>query len=240
MVDDFFTFNGRSTKEFGMAVESYPEQNAPKRRRKAIQIPGRNGDLHIDEEAFENIDVPYKVWFKGDLPTPEQAHAVKGWLLGGKGYKRLEDKYDPGHFRLASFAGPMNISNILSRYGKCKIVFDCDPRCFRKDGEFPIKLENAGIIYNPTEFTTKPLVKVYGNAAGTVTVGNITVEIKSITTAVALDCENEHAYALGDVQQSLNHTIYAPYFPALHPGENMVQFDGGITAVEIIPRWWDV
>lgn len=239
-MDDYFVFNGRSTREFGMAVESYPDQNAPKRCRTAIKIPGRCGSLHQDEDAFENIDVNYKVWFRGDLPTPEQAHAVKSWLLSPKGYQRLEDKYDPNYFRLASFTGPMNISNILSRYGKCKITFDCDPRCFLKNGELPIELENGGTLLNPTAFASTPLIRVYGNGEGSVTVAGVTVQILEMTTGMVLDCENEWAYALGDVGQSLDSTIYAPEFPKLQPGENRVIFDGGVTAVQIVPRWWEV
>lgn len=238
-MDDFFVFNGRTTREFGMAVESCPIQKTPKRRRTAITIPGRNGDLHEDEEAFDNIDVPYNVWFRGQLPTPEQAHAVKSWLLSPKGYSRLEDKYDPNYFRLASFAGPMDIKNILCRYGKCKIVFDCDPRCFLKSGEFPVDLENGGILYNPTAFASTPLIRLYGDGEGSVTVAGVTVTIHAMTTGMELDCENERAYALGDVGQSLDGDIYAPKFPKLQPGENRIIFDGGITAVQIVPRWWE-
>lgn len=237
---DYFIFDGRSTAEFGMAVEVHPAQNAPKRRRTAITIPGRNGALHYDEGAYENHKQEYSVWFKGELPTPEQAHGVKGWLLGGRGYRRLEDKYDPQHFRLASFAGPLTVSNILGRYGKCKITFDCDPRCFLKEGENAVKFTQAGYLYNPTAFEATPIIRVYGTAAGTVTVAGVTVKILSIATGLVLDCENENAYALGDVGQSLNDTIYAPEFPVLTAGENRVSFDGGIAAVEIVPRWWEL
>lgn len=238
-MDDYFEFNGRSTREFGMVVEKRPNQNAPKRRRTAVTIPGRNGELHLDEDAFENIDAAYQVWFRDELPTPAQAHAVKSWLLSPKGYSRLEDKYDPDHFRLASFAGPMDIADILGRYGRCKIKFDCDPRCFLKSGEIPINLESDSTIVNPTEFVSQPLLRVYGNDAGTVTVAGVTVQILAMTTGMILDCENELAYAMGDVGQNLDGDIYAPIFPKLQPGENRVVFDGGITAVEIIPRWWE-
>ena len=239
-MNDYFTFNGRSTLEFGMAVESRPNQNAPQRRRTAISIPGRNGDLHYDEDAFENIDLTYNVWFRGDVPTPEQAHAVKSWLLSTKGYSRLEDKYDPDHFRLASFAGPMNISDILGRYGRCKIKFDCDPRCFLKSGEFPVDLENGGLLYNLTAFASKPMIYIYGDGAGSLTVEGITVTIHQMTTGMMLDCENELVRAMGDVGQSLDGDVYAPEFPELQPGENRVTFSGGITAVQIIPRWWEL
>jgi len=239
-VDDFFTFNGRSTRDFGMAVESRPNQDAPKRRRTAIPIPGRNGELHYDEDAFENVDLTYNVWFRGSAPTPRQAHAVKSWLMSAKGYSRLEDKYDPDHFRLASFAGPLNIADILGRYGRCKIKFDCDPRCFMKSGEFPIDCESGGGLYNATAFAAQPLIYIYGNGAGSVTVAGVPVTIHRMTTGMVLDCENELVQALGDVGQNLDGDIYAPEFPMLQPGENRVEFSGGVTAVKIIPRWWEL
>lgn len=236
---DFFVFNGRSTWEFGMAVEKRPTQKTPKRRRTAYSIPGRNGDLHADEDAYDNAEVTYEVWFRSERPTPKQAHAVKSWLLAPKGYSRLEDKYDPDYFRLASFAGPMDIADILGRYGRCKIKFDCDPRCFLKSGEFPVDLENGGSIYNPTAFAAKPLIYVYGEGEGSLTVAGVTVTIHTMTTGMLLDCENELAQALGDVGQSLDSDIYAPEFPELLPGVNRVIFDGGVTAVKIVPRWWE-
>lgn len=239
-MDDFFIFDGRATREFGMAVESRPDQNAPKRRRNAVPIPGKNGDVHFDEDAYDNLPVSYNVWFRGDLPTPEQAHAVKGWLMGGKGYRRLEDKYDPNHFRLASFAGPLNIKDILGRYGRCKITFDCDPRCFLKSGEIPIDLENGDFLYNPTAFTATPLIYVYGDGEGIVRIAGVTVTIKAMTTGMVLDCETERAYAMGDVGQSLDGDIYAPVFPELTPGANRIFFSGGVSAVQIIPRWWEL
>lgn len=238
-MDNFFTFNGRSTMEFGIAVEKRPTQKTPARRRETVSVPGRNGNLHYDEDAYDNVEVTYDVWFRGYLPTPEQAHAVKSWLLAPKGYSRLEDKYDPFHFRLASFAGPMDIADILGRYGRCKIKFDCDPRCFLKRGEFPVDLENGGSIYNPTAFTSKPLIYVYGDGEGSLTVAGVTVTINAMTTGMLLDCENELARALGDVGQSLDGDIYAPEFPVLQPGANRVAFDGGVTAVKIVPRWWE-
>jgi phage-related protein len=238
-VDNFFVFNGRGTREFGMSVEKRPTQKTPKRRRETISVPGRNGDLHFDEDTFENVEAQYEVWFRGELPTPEQAHAVKSWLLAPKGYSRLEDKYDPFHFRLASFAGPMDVADILGRYGRCKIKFDCDPRCFLKSGEFQVDLENGGRIYNPTAFPAQPLIYVYGNGAGSLTVAGVTVTINAMTTGMLLDCENELARALGEVGQSLDGDIYAPEFPELQPGANRVVFDGGVTAVKIVPRWWE-
>ena len=53
--------------------------------------------------------------------------------------------------------------------------------------------------------------------------------------AVVLDSDTQNAY-LGAV--NLNSTISAPEFPTLPAGESAVRWTGGITGVEIIPRWW--
>ena len=249
MYDEYFTFNERSTIEFGMAVEKRPTRKTPKRRRTAISIPGKNGDLHFDEDAYENVDMTYEVWFRGGLPTPEQAHAVKSWLLAPKGYSRLEDKYDPAHFYLASFAGPMDIADILGRYGRCKIKFDCDPRCFLKTGEFPFDFDNAneGTIYNPTAFTALPLIYLYGSGAGTVRINDVTVDVLELNGSLILDCETENCYyngapyyGMGDGPvENKNSNIYAPQFPVLKPGINTWKFTGDIDVLRVIPRWWE-
>lgn len=97
-------------------------------------------------------------------------------------------------------------------------------------------LEN-GCIYNPTEFTALPLIRVYGTAAGTLTVGNTVVKIKSITEYVDLDCELQDAFK---GITNCNGNVYAPDFPTLPPGGTGISFSGGITKIEIKPRWWTV
>lgn len=230
-----FVFAGKSTRDLRMLVERYPAQKGAARKRTTVPVPGRNGDLHYDEGAFENYQQPYECGFRGDRPTPEQAHAIKEWLLSSGTYQRLEDVYDPDYFRLATFAGPLDIENQLNKIGKCVVTFDCKPQSFLKSGEYPVSLTVAGVLWNPTAFAAKPLITVYGSSAGTVTIGNIAVEIKSITDWITLDCDLQHAYR-GDV--SMNACIKAIPFPELLPGDNAISWTGGISKIEIIPRWW--
>ena len=76
---------------------------------------------------------------------------------------------------------------------------------------------------------------------GTVSVNGTTVEIKSISGTMYLDCELENAYSVSaGAPKNENANIYAPDFPVLSPGDNAVQFTGGITSVAITPRWWEL
>lgn len=235
-----FTFGMKSTEDFGMVVEHYPLRRAPVRKRTTISVMGRNGDLHIDEGAFENYQQPYECGFCGEKPTPEQAHEISEWLLSSGAYQRLEDTYDPEYFRLATFSGPLDIENKLNKLGKCVIYFDCAPQSYLKSGQYPISFESPFPLWNPTLFTALPIIKVYGNGAGTVTVGEITVEVKSIEDHIVLDSELGHAYRqVGDApMENMNGNISAPVFPQLLPGDNAISWTGDITKLEITPRWW--
>lgn len=237
-----FKFGEKATWDFNMRVQHYPRQNAPVRKMQTITVPGRNGDLHIQENSFGNYTQLYDCYFRADRSTPEQAHAVKAWLLSSGAYQRLEDTYDPAHFRLAVFAGPLDIDNRLNRYGVCSVNFKCDPRSFLKSGEYPIAFAASGILHNPTAFSAQPLITVYGSGAGTVTVGDTTVVVNAISDAIVLDCEMQNAYSqpAGGAPVNKNGDIFAMSFPVLAPGENVIAFAGGITKIEIIPRWWEL
>ena len=236
-----FSFGDRTTLDFGMRVERYPRQLVPGRKMKTFPIAGRNGDLHALEDAWENYIQPSEVYFHDDIESaPEMAHAIAAWLMGGAGYQKLLDTYDPGHYRMALFKGPMDIENIMNRYGRCTIQFDCAPQSFLVGGDTPLVFEGAGSLHNVTSFDALPVITVYGDAPGTVTVGSTTVEIKEISDPIILDCEMMQAYSKPGEGAPVNRngSVHALPFPVLSPGANAVSFSGGISKLEIVPRWW--
>ena len=123
-----------------------------------------------------------------------------------------------------------------NRAGECKIQFDCMPQRFLKSGETTVTKTANGYITNPTQFRALPLIVVYGSGSGTLTVGDYMVEISEIGTSVTLDCEIMRAYNGNTPRDS---TITGT-FPALAPGRNNIRFDGGVTRVDITPRWWTI
>lgn len=237
-----FTFGGRSSKDFYLHVEKFPALKASARRRKGFYVPGRNGMLYHDENAFENHPQPYEVYFHSDIPAPQQAHKINSWLLHSGAYQKLQDTYDPLHYRMATFAGPLDVENTLNRYGRCVIEFDCAPQYYLVSGDYPVIYKESGSIWNPTLFPALPMVTVYGSGAGSVSFGSIEVQIHSIPDHLILDCERQNAYRKnkdGSVE-NCNGLIYAPEFPVIEAGNSIVQISGDIDRIEIIPRWWEL
>lgn len=228
---------GRSSDEVGITVEHYPALDGPLRRIETIQVPGRNGDLLIDTGAYGNYEQEYDIYFSaGRDRAPAGARAVRTWLQATTGYQRLEDSYDPEFYRMAYYEGPVEIENIMNRFGRATISFSCKPQRWRKDGEYPITCAWGGSIYN-SGFPALPLIRVNGTGAGNLYIGKYTVAVKSIDDYVMLDSDTQNAYK-GTLNK--NSTISAPEFPVLEPGENGINWSGGITSVEITPRWWTV
>lgn len=237
MAVDFFAWNGSSTLDFGLRIERYPVLSSPRRKHEKINVPGRSGDLLVAQDAFENTPAVYEMYFnaKHRKGTAEHSRAIAAWLLSAPGYLRLEDTYDPARYRMAAFLGALDIENAMNQYGRGKVEFDCKPQRYRKDGEHLIPFAQRGILMNPERFASLPIVNVYGSGAGTLTIGGTSVTLLALDQSVTLDSETQNAYK-GTLNK--NGTIRAPKFPQLLPGENEISFTGGVSRVEIIPRWW--
>lgn len=241
-MDNGFSFGGKATWDFPrLMVERYPTTQLPARKSQTFSVPGRNGDLHMDEGAWNNYTQQYACYFHGDGKAGEDIHAVKAWLASVSGYHRLVDAYDPSHYHLARVAGTFSIQNVLDRYSRFTVSFDCDPRAFLLSGDVVHTYAATGAIYNPTAYAAMPLITVRGSGEGFIAVGSATVDILQIDGEIILDCERANAYSMdGGVAVNQNANISATEFPTLLPGENPVSFSGGITGLDIIPRWWEL
>ena len=158
-------FDGKSSADFGLIVEYFPESVHAARRGELIPIPGRNGVIVREDGAFDTYSQQYQVWFRNTMgrDTYQKARDVAEWLLSASGFCRLEDTYEPEHFRLARFVGPLNIETVLCDHGRATLEFDVQPQRYLKSGETPISYEGDSTttfsITNPTLFEARPLLK---------------------------------------------------------------------------------
>ena len=233
---NYLIFGGKRSRDFGIYISGFGAFNAPSRDVEAISIPGRNGDLILDNGRFSNITVTYPAFIHRDFQR--QAKAARDWLLASSGYQRLEDTYNPELFRLARFFGPMDFdTRFQNRGGEMTLAFDSKPQRFLKSGEQPLTLTAAAEIRNPTSYPALPLITIYGSGAGTLNVGGAVASISEIDEFLTLDCDIQDAYK---GLQNKNATVSLDEFPELPAGACEVSFSGDIEKIEIIPRWWTI
>ena len=234
----FLTFAGRPSYDFGIHISGEALFDAPKRKYSRESIPGRNGDLLLDEQSFENINIKYPSGIIENMPAK-----IKEFInfAGSKaGYQRLEDTYNPDEFRMAQYAGGTSVKaeEYMNRVGTFDLEFNCKPQRFLKSGEREIAFQAAGSIFNKTNFGSQPKIHVIGTGNGTVGIGNYLITITDLNEYMDIDCELMDA-TKGATNENAKVSFNADSF-FIEPGENGVTFTGGVQSVIIIPRWFRI
>ena len=156
------TFNNVSSSSFGLEVETFPTYDIPEKEYDVVHVPGRNGDLLIDNNTFSNVSRKYKVSVATQtMPFYQKLNGISEWLHSASGYSRLEDTYEPDFYRMACYREGINVENLLNEAGRATITFDCKPQKFLKSGEAAVEFTQMGVITNPTAFASSPIIKVY-------------------------------------------------------------------------------
>lgn len=236
-------FNGISSRDVGIEVETFPTYDIPEREYEAIHVPGRNGDVIIDNGTYKNVNRTYKVSIATyDIPYSQKMAGVAKWLHSAPGYARLEDSYDPDFYRFAYYNEAVSIENLFNEAGRATINFVCKPQRFFKSGDMPVEFAANGVIQNRTVNIALPKIIVTKNGLqGAITIGDATITLAASSgSPIIIDSELQDVYdSLGENKNSVI-TFNDGIFPLLQPGSNSVSISGGVTKVEIIPRWWTI
>lgn len=173
-------FNGISSKDIGIEVETYPRYEIPEKNVTTYEIPGRNGNIVVDNGTFKNAITSYDVSFLAeDGEYNSQIHKIAAWLYSPSGYAILEDSYDIEYYRMARISSSTDFENLFNKAGKATLEFDCKPQRFLKDGDKTRSINSeTGIIedgpnssifisielHNPTLFSSYPIIKIYNQS----------------------------------------------------------------------------
>lgn len=232
-------FDGVSSADFGMYVGLNGNDNAPPRSVETIVVPGRNGTLTIDNGRFENIEIEFICFIRRYFE--KNIISARNFYTSRIGYKRLEDSAHPDEFRMARYVSGLEVTpSQMRKQGYFTLKFDAMPQRFLAIGENTITAvsDNPTMsLYNPTQFDSHPLIRVYGN--GTLYVDDVTITIATESEYVDIDCETLDCYH-DATNENGNVTFSDHKFPVLIPGDNTVAFDGEITRVDVTPRWWRI
>ena len=226
-----FTFNGTSSADFGLYVSKKEIYSGPARDVSFHSIPGRSGDVLIDNNRYENVTVSYTVGIK-DIKANIQK--IKAWLCQ-PGYLELTDTYQPNYFRYACFCSSLDVVELLENVGTAQIIFNCKPFMYLKSGKTNKTFTASGsVITNPCDFASYPIIRIYGSGAVTLSINNKSYSFSSISPHVVCDSELMNCYYSNTLK---NNVIGFTEFPVLEPGDNTIAFTGSVTRIIITPRW---
>ncbi len=233
---NWFYYNGlNSYEDLGAAVLSKTPYNAPAPDITLQAIPGRSGDLIIDNGRYKNVNVGYTCAIVTPGEFSRAAQKIRAALLSqGNGYKQLKDSYDTAYFRLATISSETKIEQQGKNDGKLTVTFNCQPWRYSQVGQ-QINTYTAGFtVKNPEAFSSLPYFKIYGSGAVTLSVNGKNFPISSIDGYVEIDSETLNTHK-GTVNK--NATASSADYPIFQTGNNAVSWSGSVTAIHVKPRW---
>ena len=239
---NYFIYNGIRSSDMGVKISSKNIFSAPKYDLSFQAIPGRDGELINSNNRFPNATVSYTCFIpaKSIRELSEKVTAVKAWLYTEPDrYHTLSDSYDTVFFRKAVFNNKLDIADQVNKIGVFTVNFSCHPYRYSYDGQTTSTYTASGfVLFNPYPFNAKPYLKLNGKGEGKLTIQ--TPSITNVWTFTTLngytECDSElmNFYHGADPK---NDTVSGEGFPLLYPDNNTISFDGGITSIEVMPRW---
>lgn len=239
---NYFIYNGISSKDMGVRISSKDVYSAPKYDLKFQSIPGRDGDLISPNGRFPNTTVSYTCFIpaKSIQELSDKVTAVKCWLYTEPDrYHTLSDSYDTSFFRKAVFNNKLDISDEVSKIGVFTVNFTCHPMRFSHTGQVKTTFTASPFtLTNPYPFAAKPYLKINGRGTGTLTIQSASSNKiwKFSTLNGYTECDSDLMNFYHDTEPK-NDTVSGEGFPIFAPGINTIAFDGGVTSIEVIPRW---
>lgn len=229
------TYNGTPFVNLGVHIDSSLSFGEPERDFEYVDVLGRSGSLALDNNRFFDIEMQIPCYIHENFPAVYRNFTA--FLNASGGWNELVTDVEPNYFRMALYTGitePTPTQNTIG--GLFTVNFRVHPQRYLKTGQTAITYTADGSIINPTRFSSKPLLRVYGS--GEIGIG---AETLTLTQAgvdhVDIDCDIMDAY---EGSTNMNPYLQVTDFPELHPGENGITLGAGITKLEIIPRWFEI
>lgn len=236
MIDVTFIFNGQKARSLGLELQSPLSLSAAVPKISTATIPGRNGVLHYYDGSYENRDLSGE-GFILSADVSKRIGIINSWLLGVKGYARLERDEDPDHFMMARCKKGINSKIVKGLLTACDISFDCKPQRFLKYGEREFDVTESKKLLNPTFYDALPIITVEGEGNISISSGSWTLEFKGLSGSITYDAETLCAYN-GNVNLNAKTSVTGDVI--LSAGENIFSVSGTVTSIRIIPRWWEI
>ena len=180
-----------------------------------ISVPGRDGDIVIDNKKHKNKKIEYEL------------------SLFASQHSELSEN-ENFFYSLEDMKRVLIIST-HTPHARCDLTFNCKPFLYRIDGDEKqtITAKNT-VLYNPEMYDSLPYIKIYGNGDIYLHIGGGQYNFLNVTGFVECDSDSMNVYKQ---MVNKNNDYQANSFPILSPGNNTISWYGNVSKIEITPRW---
>ena len=117
-----FTINNKTNKDFNFKVKSSNHLTKPKKKLEFISIPGRTGDLILDEGARENFTLIIEGYIDArETNLKTLCDNLDNWLNSTTGYQTIT--FDDGTILKAVLISEIDTVEVVKNFGELSLEF---------------------------------------------------------------------------------------------------------------------
>lgn len=229
----WFSFAGVESPDMGVRVTRLTDIPVAEARGRAVEIPGRDGTLWLDDGAFRDITIRIDI----ELGRDAEPEAVAAWLTGRGDLilSTLEEyRYE------ARIVKGFELKRGVYARGlyRATVEFACKPFRYLAGRPLMRPITAPGSFAGQGTWPARPVITVYGSGDINLLVNDATVLLDDVDGHITLDCDAMMAFRDG-VNVSPQATILSDDdgWPRLNPGRNRISWTGSVARVVIQPNW---
>ena len=227
---DWFAWNGVKCTDYGIHVLTHPAISRPKERVTTQAVPGRSGTLTITEG-----DCVYDEFIASCeciAPNPASIPAFSAWLHG-PGAVMFGNC--PTGFYYARVNNQIDFETVVRGRLQRKFIvnFRCQPFLYLLGVEIIVLTSFSQIVNQGTVFA-EPIITVEGTGDIDLTIGEVTLGIAGLASAITIDVPQRLAYHEGI---NLTGSLTGDDWPTLPVGSTAISWTGSVTRLTITPNW---
>jgi phage-related protein len=227
---DWFKWNGANSKDYGVYVLTHPDPERAAERVEYKTVIGRHGYVAVPEgdyAVYSTLEKTLDIYL-----ADGNFDEVRGWLTG---QGEIEFANEKGYVYSGYLSSAIPYEKVMRGHieRRATVTFTCQPYKIDAD-EALITLPVSGrYITNMGNIPSRPIVTVYGDGDGTLTIGTQTMTLNGISDSLVLDCLEQTALnAEGEEYGGVDDDFFE-----VPTGSSIVSWTGGISYVTIQPRW---
>ena len=117
-----FTINNKTNKDFNFKVKSSNHLLRPRKRLEFISIPGRTGDLILDDNSRENFNLVIEGYIDGRKDSLKTLiEQLDSWLNSTVGYQNIT--FDDGTALKAVLISEIDANEVVKNFGELTLEF---------------------------------------------------------------------------------------------------------------------
>lgn len=236
-------YNGKWNTSLYILVKERPAIPSPEYDYDTVKIPGRDGELYIEQKSVKDITITISFTF-ACKPHRWQgvAREARKWLMGKEDRRLILSDSQDRYYKVKHVVLDQTERQI-KEVGEFSADFICEGRQYLIEGDWPLELTytnssggQSAHIWNPYE-TSMPVFIISGNGTCRITVNGHTLEAE-VSGQLTVDTQREVAYKAD--MSSANTSVTCDYETlALEPGDNSITKPTGFN-LQILPKWREI